>query len=384
MIGSATAGLDKLVSLDDRSRERPLRERVRAGLVALADGFAWPLRASHYLELVNPLWSAHAVRARVLEATRETADARTLTLRPGRGWRRHRAGQLVSVGVTIDGARHVRTYSISSAPERTDGRITITVKAVPGGRVSRHLVHELEPGAYVDLGVPQGDFVLPEAMPVRPLFVTAGSGITPVMSMLRSFAARDGVPDVVHVHYAPHAEHVIFRDELAALARRFPRYRLHVLATRGEGGSRRRFSAATLDELCPDWRRRDVWACGPESLLDAVETEWTAAGLEHRVHVERFHARLAEPPAQAAGGRVRFSRSGVTVDADATTTLLRAAEGAGLRPAHGCRIGICHSCTARLAAGCVRDVRSNRRVDEPGAMIQLCVSAASGDVEVEA
>ncbi|HEY8515583.1 MAG TPA: ferredoxin reductase [Candidatus Binatia bacterium] len=356
---------------------------MRAGLAALADGFAWPLRASSYLELANPLWSTDVVRARVDDAVRETEDARTLVLRPGRGFRRHRAGQFVTLGVTIDGARHVRTYSITSAPERTDGRITITVQEVPGGRVSRHLVRDLEVGAYVDLAVPQGEFVLPEAMPVRPLFVTGGSGITPVMSMLRSFAVRGEMPDVVHVHYAPSAERVIFRDDLAVLARRFPSYRLHVVTTRDAEGPKPRFSAATLEELC-DWRQRDVYACGPTGLLDAVERECSAAGLARRLHVESFRPRIVPPSADAVGGRVCFARSGVTIDADAQTSLLRAAEDAGLRPAHGCRIGICHTCTVRLRAGSVRDVRNGRRVDEPGAMIQLCVSAASGDAEVEA
>jgi len=357
---------------------------LRRRLTAVADGFAWPLRVSDYLEMLNPLWSRHAVRARVEEVTQETADARTLTLLPGRGWRRHRAGQFVAVGVTLDGARHFRTYSISSAPERADERVTITVQAVPGGRVSNHLVHELRPGAYLTLGVPQGDFVLPEAMPVRPLFLTAGSGVTPVMSILRSFAARGGVADVVHLHWAPREDAVIFGAELAELARVHPRYRVHVATTRdGRHAPTRRFGAELLDELCPDWRQREAYACGPERLLDAVERHFSAAGLERRLHVERFRAHLAPAPDDAAGGRVRFVRSGVAADADGGTSLLRVAEEAGLRPAHGCRIGICHSCTSTLRAGCVRDVRNNRRIDEPGASIQLCVSAASGDVDVE-
>src|SRR6185436_1806283 len=113
---------------------------------ALTDSFAWPLRTSHYLELLNPLWATHRLQARVVAARMETATARTLTLRPGRGWRTHRAGQHVRIGVPIGGMHHTRTYSISSPPERDDDCITITVKAIAGGRVSRHLVHALLPG----------------------------------------------------------------------------------------------------------------------------------------------------------------------------------------------------------------------------------------------
>jgi ferredoxin-NADP reductase len=356
---------------------------LRRRLAALADGFAWPLRLSDYLELANPLWTRRTLRARVDDVAWETRDTRTLTLRPGRGWRAHRAGQFVVVGVTLDGRRHVRPFSISSAPERPDGRITITVRAVPGGRVSTHLVHGLTPGTHLELSLPQGEFVLPDAPGAPPLFVTAGSGITPVMSMLRGFAARGAVPDVVHLHWVPRAGDVIFGDELARLAHAHPRYRLHVLTTREGPTSRRRLSAAAIEELCPDWRQREAWACGPENLLAEMERQWSTAGLEGRLHVERFRPRVAAAPADARGGRVRFTRSGLTVEADGATTLLHAAEHAGLRPAHGCRMGICYSCTARLRSGCVRDVRNGRRVEHPGAAIQLCISAASGDVEVE-
>jgi ferredoxin-NADP reductase len=355
-------------------------------LVRVADLFAWPLSASHYLELINPLWSTHSLRARVEDVRAENADARSLVLRPGRGWRPHRAGQFVAVTVTLGGTRHVRTYSISSAPEQfmRDGCLTITVKAVPGGRVSGHLVRTLERGAHVALGLPQGEFVLPEATPARPLFVTAGSGVTPVMSMLRSLAARDALRDVVHLHYAPRAEDVIFAGELADLARRHAGYRLHVVHTRSGAASspRRHFTPALLDGLAPDWRRRDCYACGPQGLLGALEEHWSQAALPDRLHVERFQAALASPPSGCAGGRVRFVDSGRDVVADGSTSLLHVAESAGLDPPHGCRMGICHTCSATLISGCVRDVRDNRLISEPGSKVQLCVSAAAGDCAV--
>src|SRR6266481_5606170 len=189
---------------------RPTESRsLWSRIVEVASLVATPLRPSHYLELVNPLWTTHKLQARVEKVWDETKDSRTLTLRPGRGWRSHRAGQFVRVGVPIGGMRHTRTYSISSSPDASDECITITVKAIEGGRVSRFLVRHLRPGAYLPLGLPQGEFVVPYAMPVRPLFVTAGSGITPVMSMLRTYFLRGNLPDVVHIHYAPHAYDVI-------------------------------------------------------------------------------------------------------------------------------------------------------------------------------
>jgi len=373
---------------------------LTARLGAIADLFAWPLKTSHYLELVNPLWTTHALQARVEAVWDETRDARTLTLRPGRAWRGHRAGQHVRLGVPIDGRHYTRTYSISSAPERDDGCITVTVKAIAAGRISHHLVRNVKVGDYLPLGLPQGDFHLPDAGHLRPLFITAGSGITPVMSMLRSLLARERLPDTVHVHYAPHAYDVIFGRELDALADRHPRYRLHLVHTRDAlvgaalaatvaaeaaptARADRHFSAAQLDELVPDWRARDAFACGPQALLDAVERHWQAAGLGRRLRIERFRAPLARFDGAALGSTVSFTTAGKTVAADAATPLLRIAEDAGLNPKHGCRMGICHTCPRKLVAGQVRDLRTGAVHGEPGENILICVNAPAGDCAIE-
>ena len=355
----------------------------RATLFRMLDAFAWPLRTSHYVELLNPLWATHSLQARLEAVQNETADARTLLLRPAPAWHRHRPGQSVRVGVRIDGVEHTRTYSISSPPESAGGRLAITVKAVPGGRVSPHLVHTIRPGSYLTVSLPQGDFVLPDPAPQRLLFITAGSGITPVMSMLRSLEQRGALPDIVHLHYAPRCEDVIFRAELERMAARDPRYGLQLLHTREPNvGAVRHFSAAQLDERCADWRERAAYACGPQGLLDAVAAHWHGARLSRQLSMERFHAALATPPGEAIGGCVRFAASHRERAADAITSLLSVAESAGLHPPHGCRMGICHSCTTTMVAGCVRDLRTNQLINEPGSRVQLCVCAAAGDVEL--
>jgi stearoyl-CoA 9-desaturase NADPH oxidoreductase len=359
---------------------------LTARLTALTDLFAWPLKTSHYLELVNPLWTTHALQARVEQVWDETRDSRTLTLRPGRNWRGHRPGQHVRLGVPIGGQHYTRTYSISSAPERDDGCITVTVKAVAGGRMSQHLVRNVAVGDYLPLGLPQGDFYLPDAQRVQPLFITAGSGITPVMSMLRSLIAQERLPDTVHIHYAPHAYDVIFGRELAELAEKHPRYQLHLMYTRELGETRsqeRHFSASQLAALAPDWQQREVFACGPQSLLEAVEGHFEQAGLARRLHVERFRAPLARLDAAAVGGAVRFASAGRTVQADGATPLLRVAEDAGLNPPHGCRMGICHTCPRKLLSGQVRDLRTGAVHGEAGEKILICVNAAAGDCEIE-
>lgn len=361
------------------------QKTLASRITAITDLFAWPLKTSHYLELVNPLWTTHALQARVEDVWDETKDARTLTLRPGRNWRKHRPGQHLRVGVPIGGKHYSRTYSISSAPERDDGCLTVTVKAIKEGRMSHQLVRSVNVGDYLPLGLPQGEFYLPDAQPVRPLFISAGSGITPIMSMLRSLIAQERLPDSVHVHYAPHAYDVIFGAELRELADKHPRYKLHLIFTRELGDARsaeRHFSPAQLTELVPEWQDRETYACGPQALLDTVEKHWAGAGLSRHLHTERFRAPMAKI-GDARGGKVQFTTANVTAQADGNTPLLRVAEDAGLNPKHGCRMGICHTCPRKLISGQVRDLRTGNIHGEPGDKVLLCVSAAAGDCQIE-
>ena len=339
-----------------------------AGLVAT------PLAPSHYLALVSPLSATHTRQARVESVHAETADARTLTLRTGRGWVPHRAGQHVRVQVAVDGRLTTRMYSISSA-ETGEGRITITVKAQ--GRVSRAL-HEVAPGAYLTVGLPEGDFVLPDG-PTPMLFVTGGVGITPIASMVRTLAARGTLRDVVHVHYARTPADEIFGRELRTLAAAHPGYQLTIIHTDADP---RLLSTERLDELVPDWRSRQTWACGPASMLSTLTTSFDGAGCTGALHIERFAAVLAPMPANDSGGRVRFLSSRTEACSDGRTPLLRVAEESGVNAPHGCRMGICHSCDATLVAGCVRDLRTGD-LAQPGARVQICVCAAAGDVELD-
>jgi ferredoxin-NADP reductase len=340
-----------------------------AGLPSLV---ATPLTPWHYVALFSP---RSAGQARVEAIHDETADVRTLVLRPGRGWVPHRAGQHVSVQLAIDGRLTTRMYSISSAAAG-DGRIAITVKAQ--GRVSRVLARDVAVGTYVSLGRPAGDFVLPDGEPVHLLFVSGGSGITPIASMVRTLVARGALRDIVHIHHARTPADEIFGAELRALAAAHPGYQLRIVHTSTDPA---RVSTARLDELVPDWRTRETWACGPAPMLAAITCCFATAGRAAALHIERFAAAFAPLPANDTGGRVRFLSSAAEARSDGRTPLLRIAEEAGVHAPHGCRMGICHSCDATLVAGCVRDLRTGD-LAEPGARVQICVCAAAGDVDL--
>ena len=317
------------------------------------------------------------MRGRVLDIRPETRDSATLVIRPGRGFTfDYQPGQYIGIGVPVDGRWRWRSYSLTSAPRDGTGggspTVTITVKAMPEGLLSGHLVDGLRPGAEVRLAAPTGNFVMPDPAPASVLFLTAGSGITPVMSMLRTLRRRGQVCDVVHVHSVPTRDDVMFGAELDDLGRENPGYRLSVRATRSAG----RLDLGRVDQIVPDWRHRQTWACGPAGLLDDAEKVWAAAGLERNLHLERFAA--ARSATTGRGGSVTFARSGRSRTADAATSLLEAGEQAGVQMPFGCRMGICHRCVVGLVDGRVRDLRSGAEF-EPGSRVQTCVCAPDGD-----
>src|SRR3954465_14381281 len=151
---------------------------------------ASPHGVDRYLEQVNPMWAAHEVRARIVDVHREVdvpghPPVATVTLQPTSTWQGHRAGQHVQLGVECDGARRTtRVFTISSPDSRAGDRFTVTLRANPDGVVSKYLVEGAAPGTMVHLSQAEGEFVLPDRVPEHVLFISGGSGIPPVMSML--------------------------------------------------------------------------------------------------------------------------------------------------------------------------------------------------------
>jgi ferredoxin-NADP reductase len=367
----------------------PLPRPAAGGNLLLA-GASWltsPLTVDDYLGLIDPLLCARHPAGRVVAARPETDDATTLLIKPGRGWTGHRAGQYLPIGVRIDGALHWRTYSLTCPPEPTDGLVSITVQAAAGGRVSPRLAHDTPPGTVLRLGPAQGDFCLPDPPPPRILMLTAGSGITPVMGMLRALAEspRSGsCPDVLLLHSTRTARECLFHDELQAMHRQLPWFRFVPHHTRPDGEPSRHLTPAHIGELCPDWRECETWACGPETMLQAVEAHWADAQLTERLHVERFRLTpLLRHDSDTSGGRVRFLRTAVETDAAATVPLLDIGEQAGVVMPYGCRRGLCFGCLTPLVHGRVRDLRTGEIQDEPGRLIQTCVSAAAGPLTLD-
>lgn len=354
--------------------------RLRARLLQVARATATPLVPEDYLDMVAPLHNRDVLRGRIEAINPETRDAATIVIRPGVGWRGHRPGQYLRVGVDVDGVRLWRAYSVTAGPSTGRDLVSVTVKAIPDGVVSNHLVRRARPGTVVHLDQATGDFTLPEAPEVKIgdkwLFVTAGSGITPVMGMLRHHVRDLG--DVVVVHAAATAPEVIFGPELRALARAGS---IRLLESHDDVDGF--LTADRLVELVPDLAERETYACGPAPLLDLIEQLYDDKGIGAQLHTERFRPAIT---VAGDGGTVTFAKQGLVVEADGATPLLTAGEDAGALMPSGCRMGICFGCVVPLTEGSVRDLRNGdlTTVDgEEPIPVQTCISAAAGPCHLD-
>lgn len=334
---------------------------------------ATPLLPSAYAELINPLWG-EGVRAEVVAIEAQGPQAVSLTLQPNHRWQGARAGQHVRLGVDIKGVRHQRCYSLTSADNTLKQHITLTVQRHPKGLVSQYINQGLRVGDVVHVAAAQGEFVLP-AKEEPLLLITGGSGITPVMGMLRQMAEQGWQAPVTHWHFAPNQDTSLFRDERQALADAHGWQLKEAYPEQGDAG----FTAEQLDALCPNWRNARLYVCGPAGLAQAVVALHEAEG--RGPLVQEFF----QPPTLAAkgeGGEVTFTKAQKTVNSPATTNLLETAEAAGLSPEHGCRMGICYGCLTPLVSGQVRDHAADEIIDTEGTLVRICVCTAEGKAEL--
>ena len=351
---------------------------MRRRILKAANVLFTPLLPDDYLELINPLWSTRELRGRIERIEPETEDAVTVLIRPGWEWEGHEPGQYLRIGVVVDGVHHWRAYSLTSDPGRPDGFISITPKLVTEGVVSPFLTCEAQPGSIVRLGGVEGTFTLPDPLPEKMLFISAGSGITPIMSMLRDLDRRDAMDDVVHIHSAREPDDVIFGEQLREIAKRRDGFRLHEQHTGKDG----RLTPSDLDDICPDWRDREAFLSGPGEMLDALTAHWEEHADCDRMHLERFQPIIGGDGGEGEGGTVTFKKSGTETECDGGTPILVAGEEAGLELPFGCRMGICHTCVGKLCSGRLRDLRTGEIRGTEGEMMRTCIHAPEGPVEL--
>jgi ferredoxin-NADP reductase len=369
---------DSMATLAPSPRRAGLTRRLLGS--PIVDLLLGPHGVDRYLEVISPKLTMSDARAEVLAVSRQTPRSVTLTLKANTAFGGCAAGQYIAVGFEIDGVRRTRTYSPAGS-QHSSRELELTVTEHPEGLVSGHLLRGVRPGAVVHLGQAQGTFTLPEPRPGRIVLISGGSGITPVLSMLRTLVDEGHDGEIGFLHFARTEADWLYEAEVRALAARHPGLRVGYRTTRG--ADPRRLDASVVTELIGDASDATAAVCGPPGLLEAAPHVWSQLGGDPgRLLTETFTPPRALVTGEAATGTLRFLRSDRRAQL-AGGTLLEQAEAAGLSPEFGCRMGICHTCTCRKAAGAVRNVRTGEISDEENEDIQLCISVAAGDVALE-
>lgn len=338
------------------------------------------------LAKVDPTLSLRKVRARVEAVRDETSDVKTFWLRPNARFGSFRPGAYVTLQLSIDGQPVQRAYSLSAPPSR-DGRVAITVKRVAGGKVSNWLADTLRVGHVLELSAPQGEFLLPRQLPPKLLMISAGSGITPVMSMLRQLVREGAGTEVAFLHFARTPRDIIFRDELEQIARHAPQVRLLLCVEQADETwklASGRFCQSLLERVAPDFRVLDTYLCGPSGFMKCVVQTLERAGADlAKLRYERFSAEFDAAAVLEHTQVVRFLRSGKQSISNRACTILEQAESLALPIESGCRAGNCGTCRCRKKRGVVVDAITGRASQDGEEFIYPCISLARGIVEVD-
>jgi ferredoxin-NADP reductase len=340
-----------------------------------------PYTVDHFLEQVHPMLTVDEVRARVVEVVRETGDASTVVLRPNGAWRGFVPGQHVQFGVEVDGKRRVRVFSVSSSQANRDGTFSVSVKAHPDGYVSQFLHHELAPRTIVHLSQAEGEFVLPDVLPDRLLLLSGGSGITPVMSMIRTLRDRGYAGEVTFLHYARSRGDEMFGNELDHLATDFRVMRVYTREPADGAELQGRFHIDHLKHLGIDATDTLTYVCGPAGLIASVRDTYDELGAADQLRAEYFKVPTVDLDAADATGTLTFDASGTSAD-NSGATILEQAEAAGLTPEFGCRMGVCNTCAVKKLHGAVKHAVSGEICADTDETIKVCVNVPVGDVSV--
>ena len=331
----------------------------------------------------------------------DVADTATFTFRaPSGAWFDYQPGQFITLDLPVPGGRVQRTYTISSSPSRPLS-ISVTVKAQSDSIGTRWMLDHLKPGMRIKAYGPSGLFTSHRHPAGKYLFISAGSGITPMMSMTTWAWDSGEMPDITFVHAARRPSDIIFRERLENFANRVPGLQLRFTVEEPDPfrtwpGYQGRLNQIMLGLMCPDYLEREVFCCGPEPFMQAVRDMLNGLGFDMaHYHQESFGApvrTLADAPViddvipeVGARAEITFESSGVTAKCHETDTVLAVAKASGLNIPSGCTFGLCGTCKIRKTAGEVHMVHNGGISDDDIAegYILACCSNPMGKVTVE-
>lgn len=335
--------------------------------------------------------AAERLTLTVVEIRPETHDVKTFVFRPEGGIPSYSAGQSMTLKLSVDGETLFRTFSLASAPDGS-GTLAMTIKRHPMGRATRWLHEVLAVGDIVESRAPKGRFTIDARATQKLAFVSAGSGASPLMAMLRHLAATAPDTDICWLHAARTPRDILFAGELADLQARMPNLAVAMIASRSEPGwfgFTGRLGRRLVSVALPDFGRREVFCCGPTGFMDEARLIHAAeGGLSAHFHIEHFGA---VAPAAPVAGPDGAPETGFAIQmgdkrffARADETLLEAATRQTIVIPCGCASGLCGTCRVTLVEGSVamRHDGGISAEEEAQGYILACSSRPQSDVTI--
>lgn len=328
---------------------------------------------------INPMFSTSKVKGRILSIHLETETARTFTIETNRKIS-FKAGQYIPVTVEVNGRRLTRYYSISSAP--SEGLLQITIKRQKDGLVSNFMHDHLSLGSVIELGEAKGEFVLTENLPEKLLLIAGGSGITPIYSILKTLSKMGYTGEATLLYFSRSKEDVIFHEAIQNLEKNNSFLKTHFILTdiESNGFQFGFLSEKMLKTLVPDFELRTTYLCGPKSLQDSVKDLLP----KDKIISENFQPFLkSSAKRHLKDVSVTLTKSHRTILVKGEKNLLEELEDNGIYPQSGCRMGICHTCACTKKTGTVTNLQEGTVSENKDETIQLCLSRAEENLELD-
>ncbi len=343
-----------------------------------------------------PNWTQEDLTVRCIQIIEETHNVKTFyfVAEPRVNFF-YQPGQFVTLNLNIDGENIQRSYSISSSPSRSH-KLTITVKRIPSGLVSNWLHDHLKVGDLIKISPPMGNFTCYNEPNPKLLMISAGSGITPMMSMTRWLHDIASDVDIIFFYSAQTPDDLIFQKELELLAEQNPNFHLKLTLTQSESnigwsGLKGRLNAKILKSFAPDFLERTVYVCGPDGFMKTVKTllvDDLDFPMEHYFQ-ESFgsgkivkSASVINKVSTLVEPSIIFAKSNKEIKSCEEISILDHAQQQDITIRSGCRQGVCGACKVLKIEGDVTYCTSPDALNEShkkAGYILSCIAYPTGE-----
>ena len=350
-------------------------EKQKSPVNAIFDMVLGTHTTNFWLQKINPLWSVQQALGKIVEKEQSSAETISLTIKINRLFKMGLAGQHHPITVEINGRRYERTYSLTQLDTQ---HVLLTAKKVEKGIVSNWLFEHAQVGEVIEFGRPYGDMLLPQV--VSPLIlVAAGSGITPMYSLIQALAANQQLDrQPVHLMYwVKKNADVAFKQQFEQLAQQYPDFKFDVFYTQ-EVPADARLNNEYL-HIIKSLEQSTVYVCGPSGFVA------TAEQLFEQAKVLKSEAFSLSPVISDDTGfiNVTLTKSNKVVAIPKGQAILVGLEQQNIKPEHGCRMGICNKCACNKAQGATKNLVNGQENFEPNNLLRICVNTAKTDLVID-